>query len=110
MPAKLKGPTSSGRRPDQAAGRVVEHVRRLIEGGELRQGDRLPPERDLAVEIGVSRPSLRSGLQKLGAMGVVVPHVIQLRDVGRDYELVAQVFKVDALRSADSPSCLLQCR
>jgi GntR family transcriptional repressor for pyruvate dehydrogenase complex len=73
MTQKPKGPTSSALRPDQAAGRVVEHVRRLIEGGELRQGDRLPPERDLAVEIGVSRPSLRSGLQKLGAMGVVVP-------------------------------------
>jgi DNA-binding FadR family transcriptional regulator len=51
----------------------VEHVRRLIEQGQLHPGDRLPPERDLAVKIGVSRPSLRSGLQKLGAMGVVVP-------------------------------------
>ena len=60
-------------RVEQAAGRVVEHVRRLIEQGQLHPGDRLPPERDLAVEIGVSRPSLRSGLQKLGAMGVVVP-------------------------------------
>src|SRR5829696_1417440 len=36
---------------------VVAHVRALIEKGELRPGDRLPPERELAVQIGVSRPS-----------------------------------------------------
>jgi GntR family transcriptional regulator, transcriptional repressor for pyruvate dehydrogenase complex len=54
-----------------AAAQVVEHVRRLIEGGEVRPGDRLPPERELALAIGVSRPSLRSGLRSLQAMGVI---------------------------------------
>jgi GntR family transcriptional repressor for pyruvate dehydrogenase complex len=52
--------------------RVVEHVRRLIESGEMKPGDRLPSERDLAVELGVSRPSVRSGIEALEAMGVVV--------------------------------------
>jgi GntR family transcriptional repressor for pyruvate dehydrogenase complex len=52
--------------------RVVDHVRRLIERGDLRPGDRLPGERDLAVELGLSRPSVRSGLEALEAMGVVV--------------------------------------
>jgi GntR family transcriptional regulator, transcriptional repressor for pyruvate dehydrogenase complex len=52
--------------------RVVEHVRRLIEGGGLKPGDRLPGERDLAQELGVSRPSVRSGLEALESMGVVV--------------------------------------
>ena len=51
---------------------VVEHVRRLIERGSLGPGDRLPGERDLAQELGVSRPSVRSGLEALEAMGVVV--------------------------------------
>jgi GntR family transcriptional repressor for pyruvate dehydrogenase complex len=50
---------------------VVEHVRRLIVAGHLKPGDRLPPERDLARQIGVSRPSLRSGLRSLEAMGVI---------------------------------------
>jgi GntR family transcriptional repressor for pyruvate dehydrogenase complex len=73
MSPRPKGPTSvQPPRVEQAASRVVEHVRSLIEQGQLHPGDRLPPERDLAVEIGVSRPSLRSGLQKLGAMGVVI--------------------------------------
>jgi len=50
---------------------VVAHVRALIVRGELRPGDRLPAERDLAVEIGVSRPTVRAGLRALAAMGVV---------------------------------------
>ena len=50
---------------------VVSHVRALIERGALKPGDRLPPERELALQIGVSRPSVRAGLQALSAMGVV---------------------------------------
>jgi GntR family transcriptional regulator, transcriptional repressor for pyruvate dehydrogenase complex len=49
----------------------VAQVRGLIERGEVRSGDRLPPERDLALQLGVSRPSVRSGLKSLAAMGVV---------------------------------------
>src|SRR5262245_44857360 len=50
---------------------VVSHVRTLIERGELRPGDRLPAERDLALQVGVSRPTVRAGLRALAAMGVV---------------------------------------
>jgi GntR family transcriptional repressor for pyruvate dehydrogenase complex len=50
---------------------VVQHVRGLIERGELRPGDRLPPERELAVQLGVSRPSVRAGLRSLAAIGVL---------------------------------------
>jgi GntR family transcriptional repressor for pyruvate dehydrogenase complex len=50
---------------------VVAHVRDLIERGALGPGDRLPPERELALQVGVSRPSVRAGLQALAAMGVI---------------------------------------
>jgi GntR family transcriptional regulator, transcriptional repressor for pyruvate dehydrogenase complex len=60
---------SSGK-PD-AAENVVAHVRDLISSGDLKPGDRLPAERELALQIGVSRPSVRAGLQALAAMGVV---------------------------------------
>jgi len=50
---------------------VVAHVRGLLDRGELRPGDRLPAERELARQLGVSRPSLRAGLRSLGVMGVV---------------------------------------
>jgi GntR family transcriptional repressor for pyruvate dehydrogenase complex len=54
----------------QAAEQVIRHVAVLIEGGQLHPGDRLPPERELAHELGVSRPTVRAGLHALGAMGV----------------------------------------
>jgi GntR family transcriptional repressor for pyruvate dehydrogenase complex len=44
--------------------------RRLLEGS-LKPGDRLPPERELALEFGVSRPSLREAIQKLAYKGMV---------------------------------------
>jgi GntR family transcriptional repressor for pyruvate dehydrogenase complex len=50
---------------------VVAFVRDLIVRGRLRPGDRLPAERELAVQLGVSRPSVRAGLHALAAMGVV---------------------------------------
>jgi GntR family transcriptional repressor for pyruvate dehydrogenase complex len=56
---------------DGSAEQVVAHVRTLIERGALRPGDRLPAERHLASQIGVSRPTLRAGLHALAAMGVV---------------------------------------
>lgn len=50
---------------------VVAHVRGMLDRGELKAGDRLPAERELALQLGVSRPSLRAGLRSLGVMGVV---------------------------------------
>jgi GntR family transcriptional repressor for pyruvate dehydrogenase complex len=50
---------------------VVAFVRDLIDRGRLRPGDRLPAERELATQLGVSRPSVRAGLHALAAMGVV---------------------------------------
>ena len=54
-----------------AAELVVDYVRQQIERGLVRPGDRLPPERELAARIGVSRPSVRAGLRTLAAMGAV---------------------------------------
>lgn len=50
---------------------VVNRLRSAIERAELKAGDQLPPERELARQFGVSRPSVRSGLKALAAMGVV---------------------------------------
>ena len=50
---------------------VITYVRDLIAKGELRPGDRLPAERDLSTQLGVSRPTIRAGLRALSAMGVI---------------------------------------
>src|SRR6059036_1300852 len=65
-PHKPEAPGFEGQSADQ----VVRHVASLIERGELRPGDRLPPERELAQALGVSRPTVRAGLHALAAMGV----------------------------------------
>jgi len=48
---------------------IVSQVRALISEGVLKPGDRLPPERELIREFGVSRPSLREALKSLVAQG-----------------------------------------
>ena len=50
---------------------VVDHVRALVSSGTLKPGDRLPPERELARSLGISRSSLRAGIGFLSAMGVL---------------------------------------
>ncbi len=70
---------NAGRSADRRADRVAEggadhvvaFVRDLIERGRLHPGDRLPAERDLATQVGVSRPTVRMGLHALAAMGCV---------------------------------------
>jgi GntR family transcriptional regulator, transcriptional repressor for pyruvate dehydrogenase complex len=55
----------------QTTEEVVARVSELIKKSELKPGDRLPPERELSKQLGVSRPSLRAGLRALSSMGVL---------------------------------------
>lgn len=50
---------------------VVNHIRKLIENGTLHPGDKIPPEREFAQMLNISRASLRTGIGYLAAMGVM---------------------------------------
>jgi len=50
---------------------IADQIRDLIERGDFEVGARLPPERDLAQKLGVSRPSLREALIALDVEGRV---------------------------------------
>jgi GntR family transcriptional repressor for pyruvate dehydrogenase complex len=50
---------------------VVEHLQGLILQGNLKPGERLPSQRNLAEQLGVSRPSLREALTVLETKGLV---------------------------------------
>ncbi len=49
--------------------RIADEIQRLIAARHLQPGDRLPPERDLAVLLGVSRASVREAEKTLAALG-----------------------------------------
>jgi len=50
---------------------VFGRLEAMIRAGELRPGDRLPNERQLAEDLGVGRPSVREALRVLEAMEVI---------------------------------------
>jgi GntR family transcriptional regulator, transcriptional repressor for pyruvate dehydrogenase complex len=50
---------------------VADHLRRMIHLGEVRPGDRLPAERELAEQLGVARISLREAIKELQNDGYV---------------------------------------
>ena len=50
---------------------VAHRVLEMVKAGVLKPGDQLPPERDLAVSLNVSRPSVREAIRGLSILGVV---------------------------------------
>lgn len=56
-------------RPKRISDEIVEHIRDLILEGKLKPGDQLPPERELAGKMGVSRPVVREAIIRLIEMG-----------------------------------------
>jgi GntR family transcriptional regulator len=55
-----------------AHAQIEDRLAEAISAGELQAGDRLPPERELAEDIGVSRMTLRQALDSLERRGMVV--------------------------------------
>ena len=51
--------------------KVIRHIQSLIASGRLIPGDRLPAERKLSSEVGVSRAQVRSALERLEFYGVI---------------------------------------
>ncbi|QHQ35973.1 FadR/GntR family transcriptional regulator [Algicella marina] len=56
---------------ERVATSVSRQIESLILRGVLRPGERLPSERDMAAEMGVSRPSVREALAELEREGLV---------------------------------------
>ena len=63
----LFSPVSMGRISEV----IVEQIRLLMRQGQLKPGDRLPPERDLCERFGVSRVTVREALRMLESSGLV---------------------------------------
>lgn len=50
---------------------IVAELEQMIVDGSLQPGQKLLPERELAVQFGVSRPSVREAIQRLEARGLL---------------------------------------
>ena len=55
--------------PPKVSDAIVSQIEQLILDGVLKPGERLPPERELAQELSVSRPSLREAITTLKSRG-----------------------------------------
>ena len=84
---------------------VADQIRASVQSMGLRKGARLPSERDLAQELGVSRPSLREALIALEIEGTV-----EIRG-GSGIYLAAEGRGREATQTlGESPSELMQAR
>jgi GntR family transcriptional repressor for pyruvate dehydrogenase complex len=59
------------RREDRLADKVADLLKKAIVSGQLKPGDRLPPERVLGDRFGVSRTVIREAIRSLTAKGLV---------------------------------------
>ena len=50
---------------------VIDYFKQKIIDGELRPGEKLPPERDIAEQLGVSRNSVREAIRIMDMTGVI---------------------------------------
>jgi DNA-binding FadR family transcriptional regulator len=57
--------------PIRFSEQIAARIQSMIIGRELRPGDKLPSERELAQAFGVSRPAVREALKLLGERGLV---------------------------------------
>jgi GntR family transcriptional regulator, transcriptional repressor for pyruvate dehydrogenase complex len=58
-------------RRDAVAHQAIATIKRMIVRGDLQAGQRLPAERELAAQLGVSRPSLREAIRALIALHIL---------------------------------------
>ncbi len=86
------------RKRTSAVDAIVHDVRAMIESGDLKVGDGLPPERDLAAQLGVSRNTVREAIKRLEAYGIVeTKQKDGARIVNRSLDAMVQIlsFRLD---------------
>jgi GntR family transcriptional regulator, transcriptional repressor for pyruvate dehydrogenase complex len=65
------GPQFTAIRRNAVAQSAIATIKEMIVLGELRAGQRLPAERDLAAQLALSRPSLREAIRALIALNIL---------------------------------------
>jgi DNA-binding FadR family transcriptional regulator len=84
---------------------VADQLRELIESGEFAVGDRLPTERELADQLGISRPTVREALIALEVEGR-----IRIRVGSGIYVTEPPASEIDLRNTVEGPFELLRAR
>jgi DNA-binding FadR family transcriptional regulator len=92
----------------QPARKALDRLGRLIESGKFPHHSRLPPERDLAVTLGVGRSTLRKALSIFEAEGKICRHVGRGTFVGNSSPLASHADLLGL--GAATPEELLEAR
>ncbi len=92
----------------QRAAKIAKQLMELIEVQNLQPGDKLPPERQLADLLEVSRPSLREALHILQAQGLV--HIRHGQGTFVQEPLVAQELRASMMASTHDLNELFDAR
>jgi GntR family transcriptional repressor for pyruvate dehydrogenase complex len=76
MGSETKGQTNSAKRlvllpRVSVPAAVFEQILAQIVRGDWKEGDRIPPERELCQQLGVARPSLREAIKALEIIGLL---------------------------------------
>lgn len=91
---------------------AIEQIKAMIMAGELTPGMQLPPENDLAQQLGVSRGSLREAVKGLALVGVLDTRQgagTYVTSLDAEVLLKATKFAIDIHRD-DSVQYILQLR
>ncbi|KQP19294.1 FadR/GntR family transcriptional regulator [Pseudorhodoferax sp. Leaf265] len=95
--------------PAQRAFEVVcEKIRELIADGRLKRGDKLPPERELALQLGVSRLAIREAFRSLENAGLIALRrgpkggaYIQASSEGKMTELMQDMLSLGSIKLSE---------
>lgn len=71
MGSKGTPPAFTAVKSDRAYRQVVTQFQAQVRAGNLHSGDKLPSERELAVQFGVGRNSIREAMRELDLLGLV---------------------------------------
>lgn len=103
--------TRAAQAEDTGFAKVFAFLRDRLLEGSIQSGDRLIPERELAAQLGVSRPIVREALRALSMMGVVeirerVGTVVRKPDVS----VLGDFFAFSMAQQADIVDDVMQAR
>lgn len=62
---------AAAHKTEKVSDRIIEQIRDAVLSGQLKPGDRVASEKELMVQFGVSKATMREGLRVLEAMGLV---------------------------------------